>query len=102
MLMMMMKVTLQLSVIHKELEYVWSCIYREDESVTIFPPELDEWTRFQATEISNDETLLSARTIPGNLLLSFIQMLELNYTRLTRSIVIQIQYHSKDDIKKLL
>ena len=58
---MMMKVTLQLSVIHKELEYVWSCIYREDESVTIFPPELDEWIRFQATEISTDETLLSAR-----------------------------------------
>ena len=28
-------------------------IYREDVSVAIFPPELDELTRFPATEISH-------------------------------------------------
>ena len=61
MLMIMMKVTLQLSVILKELEYVWNCIYREDESVTIFPPELDEWIHFPATEISNDETIAQCK-----------------------------------------
>ena len=49
----------------RELECVWRCIYKEDESVTIFLPELDELTRFPATEISDDAMDDSEETIPS-------------------------------------